>query len=144
MCQPTDPYCGYIPAHLESKDSLDSPDKPLPYNPEPIVSQSLTETRENRVPPSPAGLSRILFFPKHTSTVKHLPISEASNIYSEAVRGAPVGFGMYKINMMFKRRLKGDEMDSNVQFFIKVAPDESLVTVHQRSAVFDNSDAITM
>ncbi|KAK7451457.1 hypothetical protein Landi51_04828 [Colletotrichum acutatum] len=144
MCQPTDPYCWFSPTHLESNNSLDSLDKPLPYNPEPIASQSLAQARENRVPLPPAGLSRILFFPRHTSTVTHLPVYDVNNIYNKAVKGAPMGSGMYKINMMFMRRPKGDGMDSNVEYFINVAPDQSLVTVHQRSVVLNDTYAITV
>ncbi|KAK1500487.1 hypothetical protein CTAM01_06422 [Colletotrichum tamarilloi] len=55
-----------------------------------------------------------------------------------------MGSGMYKINMMFMRRPKGDEMDSNVEFFIDVAPNQILVTVQQRSVVLDDNHAITM
>ncbi|KAK1512482.1 uncharacterized protein CCOS01_14722 [Colletotrichum costaricense] len=55
-----------------------------------------------------------------------------------------MGSGMYKINMMFIRRPKGDEMDSNVEFFIDVAPNQILVTVHQRSVVLDDNHAITI
>ncbi|KAK1450627.1 hypothetical protein CCUS01_02083 [Colletotrichum cuscutae] len=109
MCQPTDPYCWYIEAHMESKDRLDSLHKPLPYNAEPIASQSLAQTEKKGVPHPPAGLSRILFFPRHTSTVTHLPVYDINNIYNEAVKDAPMGSGIYKINMMFMRRPKGDE-----------------------------------
>ncbi|UQC88722.1 uncharacterized protein CLUP02_14247 [Colletotrichum lupini] len=51
---------------------------------------------------------------------------------------------MYKINMMFMRRPEGDGMDSNVEFFLDVAPNQNLVTVHQGSVVLDNNYAITM
>lgn len=129
---------------MESNGSVDSLYKPLPYNSEPLASQSLAQTRENRVRLSPAGLSRILFFPRHTSRVTHLPIYDINNIYNETVKGAPMGSGMYKINMMFMRRPKGDGMNSNVEFFIDIAPDQTLVTVHQRSVVLDDNYAITM
>ncbi|KXH53275.1 hypothetical protein CSAL01_01923 [Colletotrichum salicis] len=145
MCQPTDPYCWYRPdplESLESKDSLDSLDKPVLYICGRTPLKILAESRGNELPLSPAGLSRVLFFPKHTSRVTHLPIYEVSNTYNEAVKDAPLGSGMYKINMMFMRRPKGDGTDSNVEFFIDVAPDQSFVTIQQRSVVLNEGLAI--
>ncbi|OHE99915.1 hypothetical protein CORC01_04816 [Colletotrichum orchidophilum] len=144
MCRPADPYCWHNPAPIESTDTLDTLDKPVSFDSDPTTATKADDTRRSGLPPSPAGLSRALFFPKHTSKVTHLPIYEVGNAYNEAVKDAPLGSGMYKINMMFMRRPKGDGTDSDVEFFVDVANDGTFVTIHQRSLVLDEGLTITM
>ncbi|GKT89503.1 hypothetical protein Ct61P_07353 [Colletotrichum tofieldiae] len=125
MCRSSDPYCF---AATVSFDSLDDglPTKPLPVT---VVDRLPGRT----FPPPPADLSRVLFFPKHNSKVTHLPVYEITDAYRQAVKEAALGSNMYKINMMFMSRPKGDGTDAEVCFFVDVASDKSRVTIEERS-----------
>ncbi|RYP86602.1 hypothetical protein DL769_000670 [Monosporascus sp. CRB-8-3] len=93
----------------------------------------LDNLQGQKYPPQPAHLSRVLFIPKHNSAATHLPIYEVTDAYTSAVRDTALGSNMYKINLMYMDRPKGDGTDADVRFFVDVNGDKTSITIEERS-----------
>ncbi|KAK7415555.1 hypothetical protein QQX98_005801, partial [Neonectria punicea] len=125
MCRPSDPHC------RKPTVPFDSLGTSLPYSPlpVPVIDRLLGRT----FPPPPTHLSHVLFLPKHNNKVTHLPVYDITDAYREAVKDNPLGSSMYKINLMFMARPRGDGTDADVRFFVDVATDKSRATIQKRS-----------
>ncbi|KAK8137165.1 hypothetical protein PG984_005105 [Apiospora sp. TS-2023a] len=105
---------------------FDNLGRSLEYNPlpAPVIDKMLGQ----RFPPIPAHLSRVLFVPKHNSTVGHLPIYEVTDVYRKAVKDATFGSHGYRVSLWFMHRPKGDGTDeAEVCFFINNQADHIIV-----------------
>ncbi|KPM42930.1 hypothetical protein AK830_g3597 [Neonectria ditissima] len=136
MCRPSDPYCRKPTAPFGSLSNS------LPYSPLPVPVIDRLLGRTFSAPP--AHLSRVLFLPKHNSKVTHLPVYEFTDAYRQAVKDAPLGSSLYKINMMFMSRPRGDGTDADVRFFVDVTTDKSRVAIEERSMATKQGSTATI
>ncbi|RYP63682.1 hypothetical protein DL771_009170 [Monosporascus sp. 5C6A] len=129
MCSTaTDRSCSRTTFPFETFKSLSNA---LPYSALPLPV--LDNPRGKKYPPQPPHLSRVLFIPKHNSAATHLPIYEITDAYTRAVRGTALGSNLYKINLMYMDRPRGDGTDADVRFFVDINGDKTSIAIEERS-----------
>ncbi|RYP91584.1 hypothetical protein DL770_002298 [Monosporascus sp. CRB-9-2] len=124
----TDRSCSRITFPFENFKTLSNT---LPYSALPLPV--LDNLRGRKYSPQPPHLSRVLFIPKHNSAATHLPIYEITDAYTRAVRGTALGSNLYKVNLMYMDRPRGDGTDADVRFFVDVNGDKTSINVEERS-----------
>ncbi|RYP09747.1 hypothetical protein DL764_001082 [Monosporascus ibericus] len=124
----TDRSCSRITFPFENFDTLSNA---LPYSALPVPV--LDNLRGRKYSPQPPHLSRVLFIPKHNSAATHLPIYEITDAYTRAVRDTALGSHLYKINLMYMDRPRGDGTDADVHFFVDVNGDKTHINIEERS-----------